>query len=333
MNHTLSVIIPVFQAKLYIDRCVSSILASTYHDFEILLIDDGSTDGSAAMCDNWAAKDSRITVIHKQNGGVSSARNEGIRRARGKYITFVDADDYISEKTFETALSYFQEDVCSVAYKVVICDALGNPFHKASTAGDTLSFDTTLKALEYYWYSGKNTAVWCRMFLRDVLIQNCIFFDSATGINEEGLFITNYLSKCNGKVVQLNNRFYYYVTHEESATHHITEAQVTKVIENYHTLIPFCDSLSHTCGINIRNRYTEVLIKLLKSQCRESYHNVETESIIRREIFATLKQYLCAAEVALHRKIYLLSVLLFPNLTYSLAGRVKRHLLLQGRSW
>ncbi|MDD6036546.1 MAG: glycosyltransferase [Lachnospiraceae bacterium] len=333
MNIILSVIVPVFQAGSFLDRCISSILASTYQDIEILLVDDGSTDGSAAICDAWALKDPRITVIHKPNGGVSSARNEGLHRAVGKYITFVDADDYIAEDTFATALSYFQEDVCSVAYKASICDSQGIPFHTAPASGNTLFFATPLEALEYYWYTGKNTAVWCRIFLHEVITRNHILFDTETAINEEGLFITDYFSKCSGRAVQLNNRFYYYVTHEGSASRHITGAQAAKVMENYHTLIPYCDSLSCTCGLNIRYRYTEILLNLLKSQCERDNRNPEMRSVIRQELYTLSKQYLCAKRVPLRRKVYLISVLLSPGLTYRLAGTLKKHLLLQGKSW
>lgn len=88
----ISVIVPVYNAEEYIDRCVSSILCNEENDFEILLIDDGSTDGSGKKCDDWSLKDARIRVFHKSNGGVSSARNLGLDNARGRWIAFVDAD-------------------------------------------------------------------------------------------------------------------------------------------------------------------------------------------------------------------------------------------------
>lgn len=92
----ISVIVPVYNAKNYLERCVNSILGQTFTDFELFLVDDGSTDGSDKICDRLEKKDCRIKVIHKQNGGASSARNAGIDAATGEYITFVDADDYIS---------------------------------------------------------------------------------------------------------------------------------------------------------------------------------------------------------------------------------------------
>lgn len=101
----ISIIVPVYNGEDHLDRCVRSILAQTYKDFELLLVDDGSTDGSGALCDAWAAKDSRVRVFHQENAGVSAARNAGLDAATGEYIGFVDADDYIDEATYEIAVA------------------------------------------------------------------------------------------------------------------------------------------------------------------------------------------------------------------------------------
>ncbi len=91
----ISIIVPVYNIEKYFHRCVDSILSQTFTDFELLLINDGSNDNSGAICDEYAAKDARIRVFHKENGGVSSARNLGLDNAKGEWITFVDSDDYV----------------------------------------------------------------------------------------------------------------------------------------------------------------------------------------------------------------------------------------------
>lgn len=101
---TISVIVPVYNTEKYLRRCIDSVLAQTYADFELLLIDDGSKDKSGEICDEYAQKDARVRVFHKENGGVSSARNLGLDNARGEWVAFVDSDDYIEEnylKSFE----------------------------------------------------------------------------------------------------------------------------------------------------------------------------------------------------------------------------------------
>ena len=101
-----SIIVPVYNTEQFLDKCVSSILAQTYNDFELILVDDGSPDNCSQICDKYAQSDSRIKVIHKKNSGVSSARNLGISVARGTYIWFVDSDDYIEPFHFSDCLIF-----------------------------------------------------------------------------------------------------------------------------------------------------------------------------------------------------------------------------------
>ena len=102
MSDLISVIVPVYNVEDYLDRCINSIINQTYNNLEIILVDDGSTDSSGKMCDDYALKDDRIKVLHKENGGVSSARNAGLDIASGDYIGFVDSDDYIACDMYET---------------------------------------------------------------------------------------------------------------------------------------------------------------------------------------------------------------------------------------
>ncbi len=105
MNCLISVIVPVYNAGKYFNNCIESIVNQTYKNLEIIIVDDGSTDGTPQACDDWAAKDDRIKVIHKENGGAASARNTGLDNATGDYIGFVDADDYLDADMYEIMLS------------------------------------------------------------------------------------------------------------------------------------------------------------------------------------------------------------------------------------
>ena len=120
---TISVIVPVYNTELYLHRCIDSILSQTFTDFELLLINDGSTDRSGEICDEYAAKDSRIKVFHKENGGVSSARNMGLDEARGEWVAFVDADDYwYADNVLEQLLDIVKQndlDIVRGEYKAV----------------------------------------------------------------------------------------------------------------------------------------------------------------------------------------------------------------------
>lgn len=111
----LSIIVPIYNVEEYLSKCIESILNQSYKDFELILVDDGSPDNSAAICDEYAKKDDRIIVIHKPNGGVSSARNAGLNRAKGKYIGFVDPDDYIEEKMYELMIKELESTQANLA--------------------------------------------------------------------------------------------------------------------------------------------------------------------------------------------------------------------------
>lgn len=119
-NELVSVIVPVYKVEPYLDRCVASILAQTYPNLEVILVDDGSPDNCPALCDAWAQRDARIRVIHKKNGGLSDARNVGLDAASGAYISFVDSDDYIAENFIETLM------ICSMSTTPIFLPSIGN---------------------------------------------------------------------------------------------------------------------------------------------------------------------------------------------------------------
>ena len=111
----ISVIVPVYNVKPYLRRCVDSVLHQTYRNLEILLVDDGSTDASGAICDEYAAQEGRVTAVHQKNGGLSAARNTGLERAKGTYLCFVDSDDFLDSRMLETLCRDLQEQDADVA--------------------------------------------------------------------------------------------------------------------------------------------------------------------------------------------------------------------------
>ena len=113
----VSVIVTVYNVEKYLNKCVDSLLAQTLSDIEILLVDDGSTDGSGRICDDYAGKDSRVRVIHKENGGVSSARNKGLFEASAEYVGFVDSDDYVAEDMYECLYSNLKKEDADVSVR------------------------------------------------------------------------------------------------------------------------------------------------------------------------------------------------------------------------
>ena len=114
MKDLVSIVVPIYNVEKYLDRCLDSIVAQTYRNLDIILVDDGSPDSCPQMCDAWAKKDSRIRVIHKRNQGLGMARNTGIENALGTYICFFDSDDYIAAETVEKAVKVAREEQAEV---------------------------------------------------------------------------------------------------------------------------------------------------------------------------------------------------------------------------
>ena len=150
-NELISVIVPVYNVERYLDKCIESICRQTYEALEIILSDDGSSDASGAICDAWAEKDSRIRVIHKENGGLSDARNAGIDIARGSWLMFVDSDDTITPDTVERLYFAAMENDCEIAVCNILRifdDGTTEPFYQpvpTPTVWDGLQRFETLK--------------------------------------------------------------------------------------------------------------------------------------------------------------------------------------------
>lgn len=186
----ISVIVPVYKAEKYLHRCVDSLLAQTFQDFEILLVDDGSPDRSGEICDEYAMKDTRVRVYHKENGGVSSARNLGLDNARGEYVCFVDSDDYV-ESTFmdDFELNDLDVDIYLQGYK-----RMDNT--KILAICSFLYCILVENASEIYIKSEPknilNSPV-CKLFRRKIIQTNKLYFDLNTSYGEDHLFVLNYL--------------------------------------------------------------------------------------------------------------------------------------------
>ena len=203
----ISMIVPIYKVEPYLDRCVGSIMAQTYENLEIILVDDGSPDNCPAMCDAWAAKDSRIRVIHKENGGLSDARNAGLAVATGEYISFIDSDDYIAPefvaKLYE-AMTQTGADVaeCATAY----VDEDGNILRNRNAA--PIAEMDKLEALRrLVLEDGIYQTVWNKLYRRTVI--DGILFEK--GKHHEDDFWTYQIFDRIGKLAVVERPMYYYL--------------------------------------------------------------------------------------------------------------------------
>jgi len=185
MNELISIIIPAYNVEKYLDRCLETVVNQTYKNIEIILIDDGSTDATPILCDEWAIKDQRIKVIHKVNGGLSAARNTGMELATGKYIGFVDSDDWIEYDMF----AYLHHLIIKYHVEAAFCDFRRLKDKKTKKNEKEKLIIRKDEALDRYFYrvdGGKSSyAVWCGLYNKDA-IKNIKFIIGE--INEDVLF-------------------------------------------------------------------------------------------------------------------------------------------------
>ena len=213
-NPLISVVVPVYNVEEFLDDCVQSIVNQTYKNLEIILVDDGSTDHCPEICDKWLERDSRIKVIHKENGGLSSARNTGIEQSTGDYLGFVDSDDYICPQMYEHLLTVLEKSalkIVSCTYKVVL-NSYETELLEAVSIAEELNFK---EALDSVFYGELDVAVWSKLYAREI-------FDSIRfpvgETNEDACVIIPTLN-LSGGIVCIREKLYCYRDRANSITH------------------------------------------------------------------------------------------------------------------
>ncbi|MBQ8164293.1 MAG: glycosyltransferase family 2 protein [Clostridia bacterium] len=229
MDVKVSVIIPVFKVEKYLDRCVKSIFSQTYKNLEIILVDDGSPDNCPAMCDGYAKEDSRVTVIHKKNGGLSDARNFGMNAATGKYILFVDSDDWIEPDTAEELVKIIEDrKVDFVNFRAVWDGRAGIPDgtpcnYEPSRELDLGLYDRERMKSELYprllvtpdLFLGPVLSAWSGFYNREFLDSHNIRFDTPIKYSEDSVFSARVVMAAES-FAAIDRYFYHYCFNGES---------------------------------------------------------------------------------------------------------------------
>lgn len=213
MKDKISVVVPIYNVEKYLDKCVESIVGQTYRNLEIILVDDGSTDCSGIMCDTWAEKDNRICVIHKENGGLSDARNKGIDIATGKWIGFVDSDDYIDATMFEKLYYACVDNNCHISscgFKRV--------FDKGRFGDEWTTKEDMLlnrdEMMEYLYLAAVGWGAWNKLY--DITLFDDIRYPY--GKTREDEFTTYKIFCKTEKLYYIHECLYFYYQRENSIT-------------------------------------------------------------------------------------------------------------------
>ena len=215
MAVTLSIIIPAYNVVSYLEDCIESVMSGTFQDFEILLIDDGSVDGTGSLSDGLAEKYPAIKVFHTENSGLSNARNLGIDHASVRYIGFVDADDIVAPNMFEALVNCMGPDIDMAACRYQRCKREELNVAEVSVTLQTAANQT--ETAQKILTGGYGPNVWNKLYRADILNQNSIRFRKDCCAMEDMYFSMDYLLHCT-KAVFLDEQLYYYIMTDGSIT-------------------------------------------------------------------------------------------------------------------
>lgn len=206
-----SVIIPIYNSCDCLNRCIASIVNQSFQNYELLLIDDGSTDGSEIICDEYASKYDRINVFHKQNGGVGSARNLGLAKARGKFIIFIDSDDEVETDFLSVIQNYLNDDVDLIHYGWYYKDGKHISKNEVCNVPVCMSIKNICRKNIFHGF------VWTYVFKNDIIKNHKLIFSTNLNYAEDWEFILKYYMHVT-RIQLIDRCLYYQIRRENSAT-------------------------------------------------------------------------------------------------------------------
>ncbi len=230
----ISIIVPIYNAERYLRRCIDSILAQTYEEIEVILVDDGSSDSCLTICDEYAERDRRVLVIHQENSGVCAARNAGIEASKGDYFAFVDDDDWLEPDLYEVLYHLIKGSDADIAASY---DCIGETVPKKTDISQCIVFSKKEAVRRLLDNQCELTAVWGKLYRKEILED--IRFSPSLYPGEDALFEVQAILKSR-KIAYLNYQGYHYRVHADSASHALSQKAVT--------ILDSIDEIIHTLG-------------------------------------------------------------------------------------
>lgn len=282
----ISVIVPVYKSEKYLDRCVQSILNQTYQDFELILVDDGSPDNSPLLCDKWAENDSRVYVIHKENGGASSARNAGLKIAKGNWIAFADSDDWLDRtalKTLYDLANQYNVPMAIGGMRVV------QEYTDAQTVAkqETVVLSRADLMSRFFRLNGEpDTHSVCATLIRRDILEAYHFIEGKMNEDVEACY---YLArKCEG-AVYTNKPVYFYFKNVEGVTNSGFSKKKLDLLDVWDIVQKqveqFTPEYSYACEMNYkRARFTLLTQMNLNGYDHHDPFMIETKKGLKREV-------------------------------------------------
>lgn len=282
MNEKISIIVPVYNAEKTLKRCVAALFAQTYHNIQIILVNDGSKDSSLQLCREYEAQDKRVLVIDKPNGGVSYARNAGLDAADGEYIMFCDSDDWVEPEWCEELISHY-EPHCLVMCGFYCIEPDGHKTEKNNSDG------ISIISRDNYFCTKLigGFAPWNKLYSRDVIEMNNIRFPLGITLGEDKLFVWRYLQHITGEIICIGRCLNNYIWP-------LNNSLTTNLPENYYKQ---CDAIYYEIKHDIEQGYscTETALNAFYNDCYLQYERAlkrvfQSDNISKVEQIRTANQ-------------------------------------------
>lgn len=271
----ISIIVPVYNSSHFLDKCIRSVVAQTYCDIELLLVNDGSTDNSGEICESWITKDRRIRVIHQSNAGVSTARNRGIIEAKGEYIMFLDSDDAIQENTCFQLMQYQEEHNpdCIIFGTLQKSGTLWIPDSEKRYH----SFAEFQQDFERVLHTELLCPVWNKFYKR-----KCIksFFPKKISFGEDLIFCLDYLKHCESICFVPWPLYLHNNLNEQSITHTFQVEQINDIEQWQNAIIDFENNI---VSIGLYNKYVKDVLFWLKRCYASAQLDKKTKKTILKQ--------------------------------------------------
>lgn len=310
----VSVVIPIYNSEKTLHKCIQSLLDQTYDNWECILINDGSQDKSEEICRVYAEKDSRFTVVSKSNGGVSSARNQGIERATGDYLAFLDSDDYLANDYLQVLLENLKHNSCVMS----VC-RFADEGQDNTPGGEDRILTREQAIATLFGDRGIGGYIGGKLFRMDVVRRGGLRFDEEQHFAEDMIFVYRYLLLCseNAGVFFGTARLYCYVKREDSALHERNYAAVFQdkwfnILDSYDKLLADCeDSVLYR---TIENGKVMQSVSLLRVMVRCGAKNHPRYKTLRQYVARHLPQYIPDRNFTLKKRVGAAALLVFPKL-------------------
>ena len=283
----ISIIIPVYNVEKYLKRCIESVLNQTYHDFELILINDGSKDNSGYICDEYARCDERIKVVHQENKGVSVARNKGIELATGEYIMFIDSDDFIELNTLQILVQILDKEKYDLVVYGYIMEFIYNNYKKINISPNNKVYDDVklyLKEFSYYRSNGIFGYVFNKLYNTKIIKENKILFSENISFAEDVYFNFDILPFCNNIKV-INNNLYHYMHQSYNTLSKIQHNEPYTSNEIYYKTVKFLKKMnSYDVNANfVNSTYIEALINYISLELFKDKNRINKLRLLYKE--------------------------------------------------